>query len=110
MDNNTNARSAARQNILARLRTLRTNLEQAREALLHYKDDRVDRDRLEPAARRVDDLMNMFTTGSRNSEQALVWMSGIQISVEQVVNPKAAAALHDAGVEIAELIAVMRTT
>jgi hypothetical protein len=109
MEINSNARGATHQRILAHLRTLRTNLEEAREALLHYKDDRVDRDKLEPAARRVDDLMNMFTTGSKNSTQALEWMSGIQNGVNQVLNPKAAAALHDAGIEIAELVAAMKT-
>jgi hypothetical protein len=105
--NSTVSRSA-HQKILAHLRTLRVNLEQARGALMHYKDDRVDRDKLEPAARRVDDLMNMFATGMRDPAQGLAWMSAIQSGVEQVANPKSAAALQDATVEIAALLAVLK--
>ncbi len=105
---NTNVSRSVHQSILAHLRTLRGSLDEARAALLHFKDDRVDRDKLEPAARRVDDLMNMFATGLQDPAQALVWMGGIQSGVGQVVNPKAAAALRDAGVEIAALIAVMQ--
>ena len=105
---NTTVSSKPHQQILAHLRTLRGSLEQARGALMHYKDDRVDRDKLEPAARRVDDLMNLFATGMRDPTQGLVWMTGIQTDVEQVVNPKSAAALRDAGVEIAALLTVMK--
>jgi hypothetical protein len=104
--NSTVSRSAHQQ-ILAHLRTLRVSLEQARGALMHFKDDRVDRDKLEPAARRVDDLMNMFATGLRDPAKGLVWMNTIQGDVEQVVNPKSAAALRDAGVEIAALLTLM---
>jgi hypothetical protein len=105
---NTNVSRSAHQAILAHLRTLRTSLEQARSALMHYKDDRVDRDKLEPAARRVDDLMNMYATGMRDPAQGLAWMTGIQSGVEQVANPKSAAALRDAGVEIAALLVAMK--
>ena len=105
---NTNVSRSAHQKILAHLRTLRVSLDQARSALMHYKDDRVDRDKLEPAARRVDDLMNMFATGLGDTTQGVEWMNGIQSGVEQVANPKSAAALRDAGVEIAALIAVMK--
>ena len=104
---NTNLSRSAHQKILAHLRTLRVSLEQARGALMHYKDDRVDRDKLEPAARRVDDLMNLFAIGSRDPAQGLVWMSEIQSHINQVANPKSAAALRDVGVEIAALLAVM---
>jgi len=109
VNTNTNLSRSAHQKVLAHLRTLRVGLEQARDALMHYKDDRVDRDKLEPAARRVDDLMNLFAIGSRDPAQGLVWMSEIQSHIKQVANPKSAAALHDAGVEIAALLAVMTT-
>ena len=46
--------------VRAHLGALRTSLTQARDALMHFKGDRLDRDKLEPAARRVDDLMNLF--------------------------------------------------
>lgn len=104
---NTNVSRPANQKILAHLRTLRGSLEQARGALMHYKDDRVDRDKLEPAARRVDDLMNLFATGLRDPAQGLVWMGVIQSSVGQMTNPKSAAALREAEVEITALLAVM---
>ena len=104
---NTNVSRSVHQSILAHLRTLRGSLDEARAALLHFKDDRVDRDKLEPAARRVDDLMNMFATGVRDPVQGSVWVSETQAVVEQVVNPKSAAALRDAGVEIAALLDVM---
>jgi hypothetical protein len=105
---NTTVSRSANQQMLARLRTLRLNLEQARGALMHYKDDRVDRDKLEPAARRVDDLMNMFAATSPNRAQGLAWMNEIQSGVERVANPKAAEALRAAGVEIAELLAALK--
>src|SRR5689334_25315481 len=92
--------SRANQNTLAHLRTLRRNLDQARSALMHYKDDRIDRDKLEPAARRVDDLMNLFVTGGQDSAQGLAWMTEIRVGIDQVANPKSAAALQAAGAEI----------
>jgi hypothetical protein len=104
---NTNVSRSPHQKILAHLRTLRVSLDQARSALMHFKDDRVDRDKLEPAARRVDELMNMFATGSRDPAQGLVWMTGIKNDVEQVANPKSAAALGEAGVEIAALLELL---
>jgi hypothetical protein len=109
MSVNISVSRSAPQKILAHLRTLRVSLDQARGTLMHFKDDRVDRDKLEPAARRVDDLMNMFATGVRDPAQGLLWMNEIQSGVEQVVNPKSAAALRDAGVEIAALLAVMKS-
>ena len=104
---NSSPSRSSHQQILAHLRTLRVSLETARSALMHYKTDRVDRDKLEPAARRVDDLMNMFATGVRDPVQGSVWVSETQRVVEQVVNPKSAAALRDAGVEIAALLDVI---
>lgn len=104
---NTNVSRSPHQKILAHLRTLRVSLDQARGALMHFKDDRVDRDKLEPAARRIDELMNMFATGSRDPAQGLTWMNGIKSDVEQISNPKSAAALRDAGVEIEALLEVL---
>jgi hypothetical protein len=94
--------------ILAHLRTLRANLAKARDSLVHFKGDRVDRDRLEPAARRVDDLMNLFASGSRDPEQGSLFITEIQDGVEKVTNPKSADALRDAQVEIVALLIAMR--
>jgi hypothetical protein len=99
--------SRANQRTLAHLRTLRLNLDQARSALMHYKDDRIDRDKLEPAARRVDDLMNLFVTGAQDSAQSLAWMTEIRAGIDTVANPKSAAALQAAGVEIDALLTLM---
>jgi hypothetical protein len=95
--------SRANQKTLAHLRTLRLNLDQARSALMHFKDDRIDRDTLEPAARRVDDLMNLFVTGGQDSAQSLAWMTEIRVVIDKVANPKSTAALEAAGVEVAAL-------
>jgi hypothetical protein len=89
------------------LRALRTSLTQARDALMHFKDDRLDRDKLEPAARRVDDLMNMFAVDIRDSLQAPVWIADIQRSVDEVTNPKVAEVLRDARADITALLTVM---
>ncbi len=99
--------SRSNQKTLAHLRTLRSNLDQARNALMHYKDDRIDRDKLEPAARLVDDLMNQFATGAQDSAQSLAWMTEIRTVIDKVTNPKSTAALEAAGVEIAALLALM---
>lgn len=93
--------------ILAHLRTLRATLAQARDALMHFKDDRLDRDRLEPAARRVDDLMNMFVSTAPDSARGSRWVTEIQSGIEQVTNPKAADALREARVDITALLRVM---
>ena len=93
--------------ILAHLRTLRASLSQARDALMHFKDDRLDRDMLEPAARRVDDLMNMFVNTVPDSAQGCRWVTEVQSGIEQVTNPKAAQALHEARVDITALLGVM---
>jgi hypothetical protein len=99
--------SRANQRTLAHLRTLRLNLDQARSALMHYKDDRIDRDRLEPAARRVDDLMNLFATGAQDPAQSLAWVTDIRVVIDGVANPKSTAALQAASTEIAALLALM---
>ena len=56
---------------------------------MHFKDDRVDRDTLEPAARRVDELMNMFASSSNDPERVALWSSEIQGAIDKVPNPKA---------------------
>lgn len=94
--------------ILARLRSLRASLTKARDALVHFKDDRVDRDKLEPAARRVDALMNLFANGSRNPEQGARFVAEIQTDIEQVKNSKSADALRAAQIDIAALLNAMR--
>jgi hypothetical protein len=99
--------SRANQKTLAHLRALRLTLDQARSALMHFKGDRIDRDKLEPAARRVDDLMNLFATGAQNPAQSLTWMSEIRAGVDGVTNPKSVAALQAAGAEIDALLALM---
>jgi len=99
--------SRANQKTLAHLRTLRMNLDQARSALMHYKDDRIDRDTLEPAARRVDDLMNLYATGAPESEKSLAWMTEIRTVIDKVPNPKSTVPLQAAAVEVAALFALM---
>jgi hypothetical protein len=99
----------ARSKILEHLRKLRERLSQARDALMHYSGDRVDRDKLEPAARRVDDLINMFASEVRDPAQSSAWVAEIQSGIEQVTNPKAAAALQEARADLAALLTVMET-
>jgi plasmid stabilization system protein ParE len=106
---NFNLSRSALGEILARLRSLRASLTKARDALVHFKDDRVDRDRLEPAARRVDELMNLFASGSRNPEQGSRFVAEIQNDIEQVTNSKSADALRAAQVEIGAMLDAMRT-
>jgi hypothetical protein len=99
--------SRANQTTLAHLRTLRLTLDQARSALMHFKDDRIDRDKLEPAARRVDDLINLFAIGPQDAAQGLAWMNDIQRAVDTVPNPKSAVKLEAARVEITALLALL---
>jgi hypothetical protein len=106
-DHSSLSRSASGE-ILAHLRSLRASLTKARDALMHFKDDRVDRDKLEPAARRADDLMNLFANGPRNLERASHFVAEIQVSIEQVTNSKSADALRAAQVDIAVLLRAMR--
>lgn len=107
VDNSSLSRSAFGE-ILARLRSLRASITKARDALMHFKDDRVDRDKLEPAARRVDELLNLFANGSRNPEQGLRLVTEIQSGVAQVKNSKSADALRAAQVDIVALLDAMR--
>ncbi len=104
---NTSLTRAEHSKIRAHLRTLRMSLTQARDALMHFKDDRVDRDKLEPAARRVDDLMDMFVGEIRDPAQGSRWLAEIQSGVERVTNPKVAGALDEARVDITALLDVM---
>jgi phage I-like protein len=71
---------------------------------MHFKDDRVDRDALEPAARRVDELMNMFASTSNDPARVAVLSSEIQTAIDKVPNPKVAAALSEARAEIAAIL------
>jgi len=104
---NTSLTRVQQAQVRAHLSALRTSLTQARDALMHFKVDRVDRDKLEPAARRVDDLMNLFAGDMRDSARGPVWIAEIQSWVEQVTNPKVAEALHDAHADITALLEVM---
>jgi hypothetical protein len=97
----------ARSTILEHLRTLRASLARARDVLMHYKDDRVDRDTLEPAARRVDDLMNMFAGGSGDPARVILWSSEIRATLDEVPNPKAADDLLEARAEISAVLLVI---
>jgi hypothetical protein len=99
-----------RSEILEHLRTLRSNIAQARNALMHYRTDRLDRDKLEPAARRVDRLMEIYSGAAQDPVQGSVWIIEIQSGVELVTNPKAAEPLREAQLEIDALLVAMRTT
>jgi hypothetical protein len=103
----TNLILATRSEILAHLRTLRANIAMARAALMNYKDDRLDRDKLEPAARRVDDLMDMYAGSSRSAPRSLGWIAEIQSGIEAVTNDKAAVALSGAQAGVTALRAAM---
>jgi hypothetical protein len=74
---------------------------------MHFKDDRVDRDTLEPAARRVDELMNMFASSSSDPARVVLWSGEIQSAIDKVPNPKAADALLEARAEIAAILGVI---
>lgn len=74
---------------------------------MHYKDDRLDRDKLEPAARRVDDLMLMFAGTGPDVMKGTIWVTEIQGGIERVTNPKAAAALQAARLDTEALLAAM---
>jgi hypothetical protein len=103
-----NLSRAASYEVLNQLRTLRASIAQAREALMHFHHDRLDRDKLEPAARHVDMLMNMFSGESRDSARGSLLMIEIQSGIDQVTNPKSAEALRDARVDITALLDTMR--
>jgi len=99
--------SRANQTTLAHLRTLRLNLDQARSALMHFKEDRIDRDKLEPAARRVDDLINLFAISPQDAAQGLAWINDIRRALDTVANPKSVAKLDAARVEITALLTLL---
>ena len=101
---------SVRSKILADLRSLRESLAQARDSLMHFRDDRIDRDRLEPAARRVDDLINMFAGTQRDAVQGSLWVTEIQSGIDEVTNPKAADALNAARIDAAALLEAMAPT
>jgi hypothetical protein len=104
---NTALTQAEHAEIRAQLRTLRNRLMQARDMLVHFKDDRIDRDKLEPAARRVDDLMDMFMRDRRDTARGSLWLAEVQSGVEGMTNPKAAEALNEARVAITALLEVI---
>jgi hypothetical protein len=110
MSINSGLSQSTRSDVLAHLRSLRGSIAQAREALMHYKADRLDRDKLEPAARRVDDLMNMFAGEKRDLRQGSAWVAEVLGGVQQITNPKAAAALTEAKVGISRLIELMEAS
>jgi hypothetical protein len=74
---------------------------------MHFRDDRTDRDTLEPAARRVDELMNMFASNANDPATVSLWCSEIQAAMDKVPNPKVAAALEEARAEIAAILGVL---
>jgi hypothetical protein len=74
---------------------------------MHFRDDRVDRDTLEPAARRVDEMMNMFATNANDPALIALWSSEIQTAIGKVPNPKSADALHEASAELAAILDVI---
>jgi hypothetical protein len=100
---NTSLSRAEHAEIRAQLRTLRTRLTQARDLLVHFKEDRIDRDKLEPAARRVDDLMDMFVGDRRDTARGPLLLAEVQSRIEESTNPKAAEALSEARIIIAAL-------
>ena len=98
---------AASSEVLNQLRRLRASIAQARDALMHFHNDRLDRDKLEPAARQVDVLMTMFASELRDPARGSVLITEIQGVLDQVTNPKSAEALRDARVDITALFDAM---
>jgi hypothetical protein len=74
---------------------------------MHFQGDRLDRDALEPAARRVDGLMEMFAGKSSNPALVALWSSEIRSAIERVPNPKSADALLEASAELAAILGVI---
>ena len=98
---------STRSTVLEHLRARRGSLSRARDTLMHFKDDRIDRDTLEPAARRVDELMNMFAGNSTDPALVVLWSSEIQSAMDKVPNPKSADALSAARAEIAAILVLI---
>jgi hypothetical protein len=74
---------------------------------MHFKGDRADRDTLEPAARRVDGLMEMFAGKSNDPALVALWFREIRSAIDKVTNPKSADALLEASVELAAILGVI---
>ena len=104
---NTAVSRSTRATVLERLRVLRASLARARDILMHFKGDRVDRDTLEPAARRVDGLMDMFAGNSSDPALVALWSREIRSAIERVPNPKSADALLEASAELAAILGVI---
>ena len=96
-----------RSTVLEHLRTLRGSLARARDTLMHFRDDRVDRDALEPAARRVDELMDMFASNSSDPVLVALWASEIRSAIDKVPNSKSAKALLEASAELATILGII---
>lgn len=104
---NTAVSRSTRSIVLERLRILRASLARARDALMHFKDDRADRDTLEPAARRVDGLMDMFASNSSDPALVDLWAREIRCAIGKVSNPKSVDALLEASVELAAILGMI---
>ena len=104
---NSTVSRTTRSAVLERLRILRGSISRARDALMHYRDDRVDRDALEPAARKVDELMNLFATNANDPAVVAQCASEIQAAIGKVPNPKSADALREASAELAAILDVI---
>jgi hypothetical protein len=105
---NTRLARSAHTRILPRLRSLRAHITQARHTLIHSREDRIDRDKLAPVARRVDDLINLFASNARDPVQGSLWITEIQRQVLAVTNAKAAGALREAQADITLLLEMMQ--
>ena len=86
---------------------LRASLARARDTLMHFQGDRVDRDILEPAARRVDGLMDMFAGKSSDPALVALWSREIRSAIDRVPNPKSADALLEASAELTAILGVI---
>jgi hypothetical protein len=104
---NTAVSRSTRSTVLERLRVLRAILARARDSLMHFQGDRVDRDTLEPAARRVDGLMEMFSSQSSDPELVALWSREIRSAIDKVPNPKSADALLEASTELTAILGVL---
>jgi hypothetical protein len=104
---NTSISKSTRASVLERLRALRASLVSARDTLMHYKNDRVDRDILEPAARRVDELIVMFASSSSDISLVVRWSGEIRSLIDKVPNPKSANALLDASAELTAILGLV---
>jgi hypothetical protein len=74
---------------------------------MHFQGDRLDRDTLEPAARRVDGLMDMFAGNSSDPVLVALWSQEIRSAIDRVPNPKSADALLEASAELTAILGVI---